>query len=69
MSDLHTKQSRDRRATMSPKQRADLERLSIVVERFYVRNLRMARGLQFGFRKLEANDVENATVAFPDLRK
>ncbi len=69
MSNLTTKQSRDRRATMSAEQRANLERLALVTERFNQRNVRMARGLQFGFRKLEASDSQNPGIALPELRK
>jgi len=69
MSNLTTKQSRDRRATMSPTQLADLERLAIVTQRFHARNIRMDRGLEFGFRKLEASDSQNPGVALPELRK
>lgn len=50
-------QSRDRRATMTTAQRADLERLSIVTQRFWARNERMARGLTIGFRNLESESV------------
>ena len=64
-----SKQSKDRRATMTPTQRADLERLGIVTQRFHARNIRMARGLEFGFRKLEASVSQNPGVALPELRK
>lgn len=43
----------ERRRNMSPEQRANLERLAIVIERFRLRNLRMARGLEIGFRSIE----------------
>lgn len=69
MSNLTTKQSRDRRASMSAEQVANLDRLALVTQRFQQRNLRMARGLQFGFRKLEASDSENPGMGLPELRK
>jgi hypothetical protein len=69
MTNLTTKQSKDRRATMTAEQRANLERLALVTERFHQRNLRMDRGLRFGFRKLEASDSQNPGIALPELRK
>jgi hypothetical protein len=53
VTDLHQIQSQERRATMSAEQRAALEQLAIVTERFHQRNLRMDLGLRIGFRKLE----------------
>lgn len=63
MTNLHQAQSRDRRATMTAEQRANLERLALVTERFHVRNDRMARGLEIGFRQLEANSEARLALA------
>jgi len=63
VTDLHQRQSRDRRATMTTEQRANLERLALVTERFHARNDRMARGLQIGFRQLETTNEARAALA------
>lgn len=46
------KAPRARRETMTAGQRHDLEVLAIVTARFAIRNERMARGLEHGFRSL-----------------
>lgn len=66
MTNLHQTQ-RDRRATMTPEQRSNLERLAMVTERFHQRNLRMAYGLQHGFRKLEESPSE-ARIALAGVK-
>lgn len=67
MTDLHQTQAAERRATMSAEQRARLEQLAIVTERFRQRNLRMARGLSIGFRKLEESPSE-ARIALAGVK-
>ena len=60
--------SRLRRSTMTVA-RANLERLTLVTERFYERNLRMAFGLQHGFRALEVSFVRSqARAALESVR-
>lgn len=68
MSDLTSQQSHDRRATMSSQQRADLERLALVIERFRLRNVRMARGLERGFRALEQESSSDARIALESVK-
>jgi hypothetical protein len=48
---------------MTTEQRANLERLALVTERFHARNDRMARGLQIGFRQLETTNEARAALA------
>ncbi len=67
MTNLHQNQSAERRATMSHDQRARLEQLAIVTERFHQRNLRMALGLRIGFRKLE-DSPSDARIALAGIK-
>lgn len=63
------KPPKSRRDTMTAEQRKDLDILALVTARYHQRNLRMARGLQIGFRKLEAQDNDNPEVGLPQVRK
>lgn len=63
MTNLHQAQSRDRRATMTTEQRANLDRLALVIERYRVHNDRFARGLEIGFRQLEATNAARIALA------
>jgi hypothetical protein len=53
---------------MSAEQRANLERLALVTERFRVRNERMTRGLQHGFKALEQEPTSDARIALAGVR-
>lgn len=53
---------------MSSQQRADLERLALVIERFRLRNVRMARGLERGFRALEQESSSDARIALESVK-
>ena len=53
MTELERRISEGRRATMTPTQRANLERLAISNERFSQRIARLERGLEIGFRNIE----------------
>lgn len=68
MTNLHANQSRDRRVTMTQEQRANLDKLALVTERFHQRNLRMARGLEHGFRALEQEPTSNARIALAEVK-
>lgn len=65
---MTSQQSRDRRSTMNQTQRADLERLALVTERFRLRNVRMARGLERGFRALEQESTSNARIVLAEVK-
>ncbi|MFA5054461.1 MAG: hypothetical protein WC565_10400 [Parcubacteria group bacterium] len=65
---MTSQQSRDRRSTMNQTQRADLERLALVTERFRLRNVRMARGLERGFRALEQESTSDARIALAEVK-
>lgn len=66
---IHSQQSHDRRSTMTREQRADLERLALVTERFRLRNVRMARGLEQGFRALEQGTTSSdARIALAEVK-
>lgn len=56
-----TKELRDRKTTMTIEQRANLELLAIVTNRLALRNERLERGLQFGFRTRD-NDSETSRL-------
>jgi hypothetical protein len=68
MTNLTTKGSRDRRATMSAEQVANLDRLALVTERFRVRNERMSRGLERGFKALEQEPTSDARIALAGVK-
>lgn len=68
MSKSRTNESRDRRATMSREQQANLDRLAMVTERFRLRNVRMARGLEHGFRELERESSSDARIALAGVK-
>lgn len=54
---------------MTREQRADLERLALVTERFRLRNVRMARGLEQGFRALEQGTTSSdARIALAEVK-
>jgi hypothetical protein len=65
---MTSQQSHNRRSTMNQTQRADLERLALVTERFRLRNVRMARGLERGFRALEQESTSNARIALGEVK-
>jgi len=68
MTNLTTQQSRDRRATMTTEQRANLERLALVTERFRLRNVRMTRGLERGFKALEQEPTSDARIVLSEVK-
>ncbi|MFA5053709.1 MAG: hypothetical protein WC565_06610 [Parcubacteria group bacterium] len=68
MTNLTNQQSRDRRATMSAEQRANLDRLALVTERFRLRNVRMTRGLEHGFKALEHERTSDARIALSEVK-
>ena len=68
MTNLTNQQSRDRRATMSAEQRANLDRLALVTERFRLRNVRMTRGLEHGFKALEQEPTSDARIALSEVK-
>ena len=69
MTNLSSQHSKDRRASMSHEQRANLDRLALVTERFRLRNVRMARGLEHGFRALEQSSASSdARIALAEVK-
>lgn len=65
---MTSQQSRDRRSTMTQTQRADLERLALVTERYRLSNVRMARGLERGFRALEQESTSDARIVLAEVK-
>lgn len=56
MDELVTQRRADRRRNMTPAQLVNLQLLELIIARYRQSNLRMARGLEIGFRRLEQTE-------------